>query len=94
MTGDRRLQGTYLPALSASNRSMPLCTPLREVRLVSSDLYDLIHRYARKGVTARHYDLSTPRGRCALGAKTLGRPSFGRCGYLQYSSAAMAKFRF
>jgi hypothetical protein len=37
-------------------------TWLREVKLVSSDVCDLILHHARKGVTASHYDFSTLEG--------------------------------
>jgi hypothetical protein len=41
---------------------MSVTTWLREERLVSSDVCDLILHHARKGVTASHYDFSTLEG--------------------------------
>ena len=49
-------------------------TWLREEKLVSSEVCDLILHHARKGVTASHYDFSTLEGpvrtRCRCGQTT------------------------
>jgi hypothetical protein len=70
----RKKSGIAQPKLLADARVHDLrktvTTWLREEKLISSDVCDLILHHARKGVTASHYDFSTLEGpvRAALQA--------------------------